>query len=214
MRSRRAMPDRRRGRGARALGSGAGRFSQCSLQGRIKHAEKPGSVPLGQRSWSAGIRSALPEVPGYLATDECVAYICLRPLYATAHRAGHLKRTESLLTHRWSKPDSNPRSHFSDPSFLIEIPGSGEHECSISPRLSEVTIQEPLTRKLALLWWALPRGPAMVLHAITHRLFASRELRAAVWRCVDVILGLRAPVLRIRLNPLQRGMQHRYDCVK
>jgi len=29
-------------------------------------------------------------------------------------------------THRWSKPDSNPRSHFSDPSFLIEIPGSRE----------------------------------------------------------------------------------------
>jgi hypothetical protein len=27
---------------------------------------------------------------------------------------------------RWSKPDSSPRSHFSDPSFLIEIPGSRE----------------------------------------------------------------------------------------
>ena len=39
---------------------------------------------------------------------------------------GQRRDTEVRLTHLWSKPDSNPRSHFSDPSFLIEIPGSRE----------------------------------------------------------------------------------------
>jgi hypothetical protein len=64
------------------LGSAAGRLSQCSLHGRIKRAEKPGAVPLGQRSRSAGIRSELTQVPGYFTTDERVTDIRLRPLFA------------------------------------------------------------------------------------------------------------------------------------
>jgi hypothetical protein len=51
-------------------GSAAGRLSHCSLQGRIKNTEKPGPVLVGQRSRSAGIRSQLPQVPGYLSTGE------------------------------------------------------------------------------------------------------------------------------------------------
>ena len=65
-----------------AFGSRAGRFSQCGLHGGVKHAEKPRAVLVGQRSWSAGIRSELAEVPRYLATDERIAYIRLRPLFA------------------------------------------------------------------------------------------------------------------------------------
>jgi hypothetical protein len=64
------------------FGSGAGRFSQCSLQGRIKRAEKSGPVSLGQRSWSASMRSEFPEVPRDLTTDERVPYIRLCPLFA------------------------------------------------------------------------------------------------------------------------------------
>ena len=30
------------------------------------------------------------------------------------------------MTLCWRRPDSNLRSHFSDPSFLIELPGSRE----------------------------------------------------------------------------------------
>ena len=69
-------------KGAPAFDSAGGRLSQCSLHGRIEHAEKPGAVLPGQRSWPAGIRSELPEVPCYLATDERVTYIRLRPLFA------------------------------------------------------------------------------------------------------------------------------------
>ena len=47
----------------RGFGSAPCRLSQCIPQGRIKRAKKPGPVPLGQRSGSAGIRSELPEVP-------------------------------------------------------------------------------------------------------------------------------------------------------
>jgi hypothetical protein len=88
--SKRATPDRRRRRGKLALNSAARRLSQCSLQGRIKRAEKPGAVLLGQRSWCAGIRSELPEVPRYFATDECVAYIIARPSSIRCLRASHL----------------------------------------------------------------------------------------------------------------------------
>jgi len=44
-----------------------------------------------------------------------------RGTFRARHRCALERRTR-----RWSKPDSNPRSHFSDPSFLIEIPGSRE----------------------------------------------------------------------------------------
>jgi hypothetical protein len=54
--------------------------SYCSLHCRIKGAEKTGPVLLGQRSGSAGIRSQLPQVPGYFATGKRVSYIRLRPL--------------------------------------------------------------------------------------------------------------------------------------
>src|SRR5260370_8043512 len=63
-------------------GSAAGRLSHCSLQGRIKRAEKPGPVPVGQRSTFAGIRSQLPQVPGYLSTGERITYIRQCPLFA------------------------------------------------------------------------------------------------------------------------------------
>jgi hypothetical protein len=63
-------------------GSAGGRLSHCSLQGRIKHAEKPGPVPVGQRSRSAGVRSQLPQVPGYLSTGERITYIRQCPLFA------------------------------------------------------------------------------------------------------------------------------------
>ena len=55
---------------------------QCSLHGRIECAEKPGAVPLGQRSRSAGIRSELTEVPRDLTTDERVTDIRLRRMFA------------------------------------------------------------------------------------------------------------------------------------
>jgi hypothetical protein len=57
--------------------------SYCSLHCRIKGAEKTGPVLLGQRSGSAGIRSQLPQVPGYLTTGKRVSYIRLRPLFAS-----------------------------------------------------------------------------------------------------------------------------------
>ena len=66
----------------RGFGSAPCRLSQCIPQGRIKRAKKPGPVPAGQRSRSAGIRSEVPEVPRYLATDECVPDIRLRPLFS------------------------------------------------------------------------------------------------------------------------------------
>jgi len=47
------------GDAAPTFASAAGRLSKCSLQGRIKRAEKLGPVPIGQRSRSAGIRSEL-----------------------------------------------------------------------------------------------------------------------------------------------------------
>jgi hypothetical protein len=56
--------------------------SYCSLHCRIKGAEKTGPVLLGQRSRSAGIRSQLPQVPGYLTTGKGVTYICRGPLFA------------------------------------------------------------------------------------------------------------------------------------
>ena len=68
-------------------GSAAGRLSHCSLQGRIKRAEKPGPVPVGQRSRSAGIRSQLPQVPGYLSTGERITYIRQCPLFANRRDA-------------------------------------------------------------------------------------------------------------------------------
>src|ERR1700751_538384 len=58
------------------------RLPHCSLQGRIKRAEKPGPVPVGQMSRSAGIRSQLPQVPGYLSTGERITYIRQWPLFA------------------------------------------------------------------------------------------------------------------------------------
>jgi len=63
--------------------SAAGMVSYCSLHCRIKGAEKTGPVLLGQRSGSAGIRSQLPQVPGYLTTGKRVSYIRLRPLFAS-----------------------------------------------------------------------------------------------------------------------------------
>src|SRR5262249_16767728 len=55
---------------------------QRSLHNGIEHAEKPGAVILGYRSWSAGTRSELPQVPRNLTTDKCVTDIRLRPLFA------------------------------------------------------------------------------------------------------------------------------------
>jgi len=72
----------RRRRWGAGLGSSSSRLSQCSLQGRIEDAEKPGAVSLSQRGRSTSIRSELPEVPRYLATDECVPDIRLRPLFS------------------------------------------------------------------------------------------------------------------------------------
>ena len=63
-------------------GSPANRLSQCSLQGRIERAEKPGPVTLGERKWAARIRSELPEVPRYLTADESVTNIRLGPSFA------------------------------------------------------------------------------------------------------------------------------------
>src|ERR1700730_9579173 len=75
--------ENRKTRGCRpCVFSAAGRLPQCSLHDRIERAEEPRLVPLGQRGWSAGIRSQLPEVPRDLATDERVSYIRLRPLLA------------------------------------------------------------------------------------------------------------------------------------
>jgi hypothetical protein len=65
-----------------AFGSESGTLSQWSLHGCIKRAEKPRPVPLGQGSWSAGIRSELLGAPRDLATDERVTYIRLRPVFA------------------------------------------------------------------------------------------------------------------------------------
>src|SRR4029077_7142944 len=62
--------------------SAAGRLAQRSLHDRIERAEEPRLIPLGQRGWSAGIRSQLPEVPRDLTTHERVGYIRLRPLLA------------------------------------------------------------------------------------------------------------------------------------
>ena len=64
------------------IDSAARRLSQCSLQGRIECDEKPGPVPLAQRSWAARIRSELPEVPLYLTAGECITDIHLSPLFA------------------------------------------------------------------------------------------------------------------------------------
>jgi hypothetical protein len=53
---------------------------------------------------------------------------------------------EVQLTHRWSKPDSNPRSHFSDPSFLIEISGSREtpkREIALVVEARDVLLKRP-----------------------------------------------------------------------
>jgi hypothetical protein len=55
----------------------------CSLHCRIKGAEKTGPVLLGRRGGSAGIRSQLPQMPGYLTTGKRVSYIRLRPLVAS-----------------------------------------------------------------------------------------------------------------------------------
>ena len=64
------------------IDSAARRLSQCSLQGRIECDEKPGPVPLAQRSWAARIRPELPEVPRYLTADESVTDIRLGPSFA------------------------------------------------------------------------------------------------------------------------------------
>ena len=65
-----------------AEGGSAAGVSHCSLQGRIERAEKPGPIPVGQRSRSAGIRSQLSQVPGYLSTGERITYIRQCPLFA------------------------------------------------------------------------------------------------------------------------------------
>ena len=64
------------------IDSAARRLSQCRLQGRIKCAQKPGPIPLGERRWAARIRSELSEVPRYLTAGECIADIRLSPLFA------------------------------------------------------------------------------------------------------------------------------------
>ena len=68
--------------GPSAFRSAVGRLSQCSLQGRIECAEKPGPVTLGERRWAARIRSDLPEVPRYLTADKSVTDIRLGPSFA------------------------------------------------------------------------------------------------------------------------------------
>src|SRR5271166_4570077 len=82
MQSMRTIPAGRQQMGAPAFRSAVGRLSQCSLQGRIECAEKPGPVLLGQRSRSAGVRSEFAEVPRDLTTSKGVTYIRLRPLFA------------------------------------------------------------------------------------------------------------------------------------
>jgi hypothetical protein len=72
-------PTSSRGHPWPTFGSAARRLSQCSLQSRIKRL-RTRIGPSGQGSWSAGIRSELPELPRYLATDERITYIRLRPL--------------------------------------------------------------------------------------------------------------------------------------
>ena len=64
------------------IDSAVRRLSQCSLQGRIECAEKPGPVPLGERRWAARIRSELPEMLRYLTADECATDIRLSPSFA------------------------------------------------------------------------------------------------------------------------------------
>ena len=62
--------------------SATGRLSQCSLHSRIKRAEKPGPILLGQRSRSASIGSELAQVWRNLPAGKSVTYVRRRPLFS------------------------------------------------------------------------------------------------------------------------------------
>jgi hypothetical protein len=53
------------------------------LERRIERAEKPRPVAFSQRGGATGILSQLAQVPGYLTTGKCIAYIRLRPSYSS-----------------------------------------------------------------------------------------------------------------------------------
>ena len=135
MRSMSAIPARRQIR-APGVTSAVGRLAQCSLQCRIERAEKPGSVPLGQRSRSAGIGSELPQVLGYFTTGKGVTYIPLRPLFAgrrddtralfkTARCQRDIRGDASSAAEMYSAIQSSAASALSPTKTILtfEVPG-------------------------------------------------------------------------------------------
>src|SRR5262249_45207888 len=109
---------------------------QRSLHNGIEHAEKPGAVSLGYRSWSAGTRSELPQVPRNLTTDKCVTiFACVHclpveettraPLLRQRDASGISEVTHTSADEMCSTIQSSAASALSPTRIILtfEIPG-------------------------------------------------------------------------------------------